>query len=112
MFRNRNTPKEWLYGLTAEEWFQLAAMGQESEVAPCCGDISSLREALNWLATSQGEGEDWLPATEVLERYFQVREEHGLMDTWAFPLLHRVLAGIQKAHPEMWERIEAKMQAW
>lgn len=87
-----------LYGLTADEWFALACVGQDSEVGPCCGDIGQLREALQWMATSHGEGEDWLPRRSVREAYESALAGHDtLASSETFPLLHRVLDGIKEA---------------
>jgi hypothetical protein len=101
--------RQWLYGLTADEWFHLAAMGQDSEVGPCCGNISDFREALNWLATSQGDGEDWLPASAVMRMYHQDSDGHDLPNQKSFPLLHRVLNGIRAAHPEIEQRVKEEV---
>jgi hypothetical protein len=101
--------RRWLYGLTADEWFQLAAVGEDSEVAPCCGDVSDFRETLNWLATSQGRGADWLPAVATWRAYLQDGEEHGFTSRDTFPLLHRVLDGIKAAYPEDVERIRKEV---
>lgn len=87
-------PRKWLYGLTADEWFHLAAEGQDSEVAPCCGDIGELRDWLNALATCQGAGQSWVMCRSVLDAYAVALASHdALASASAFPLLHRVLAG-------------------
>jgi hypothetical protein len=89
-------PRRWLYGLTADEWFHLAAEGQDSEVAPCCGDIGEFREWLNALATCQGKGEAYILLGTVLEAYESAAADHDtLRDATVFPLLHRVLGGIR-----------------
>ncbi len=87
----------WRYGLTGDEWLHLAAEGDESEVGPCCGNISVLRENLNALATSQGDS-GWAKffSQSVLESYEMCRDGHKLANEESFPLLHRVLAGIRK----------------
>lgn len=88
--------RKWLYGLTADEWLHLAAEGQDSEVSPCCGNIGGLREYLNALATYQGEGESSIMLTAVLESYEAAVSDHeAIADATAFPLLHRVLAGVR-----------------
>lgn len=82
-----------LYGLTADEWLHLACEGENSEVAPCCGDIGELREWLQALTASQDAG---LLAKPVLDAYEVALVGHDMLaspDT--FPLLHRVLAGIR-----------------
>lgn len=95
-------PRRWLYGLTADEWLHLAAEGQDSEVGPCCGDIGALREWLQALASCQGEGESWLVAGPTLDAYETALADHDtLADPEAFPLLHRVLAGVRNERPEL-----------
>lgn len=89
-------PRTRMYGLTADEWLHLAAEGQDSEVAPCCGDIGQLREWLNGLATAQGKGESWLFWQPVLDSYEVALGSHdALADEKSFPVLHRVLAGVR-----------------
>jgi hypothetical protein len=96
------TPRTWLYGLTADEWLHLAAEGQDSEVSPCCGNLSELRGALNWLTTSQGDCQDYLAASAVMRAYHLEGDQHNLVTGKDhFPLLHRVLDGIRAAHPEL-----------
>lgn len=108
-------PRKRLYGLTADEWLHLAADGQDSEVAPCCGNISELREYLNALATCQGEGESGIMLRAVLESYEAAASDHDtLADETAFPLLHRVLAGIraeQAAQEEFARAYQAMRQS-
>src|SRR5215469_8248152 len=88
-------PRTWLFGLTADEWLHLACEGQESEVAPCCGDIGQLRDCLQALATLQGEGEAPLLFNSVLESYGTALASHDtLADRAVFPLLHRVLEAV------------------
>jgi hypothetical protein len=90
-------PRTWLYGLTADEWLHLAAEGQDSEVAPCCGDIGQLREWLNGLAAAQGAGESHMFHKVVLDAYAVALADHDtLADEQVFPLLHRVLAGVRE----------------
>ena len=104
-------PRKWLYGLTADEWLHLAAEGQDSEVPPCCGNIGELREYLNALATCQGEGESGIMLRAVLESYEAAADDHDtLADAEAFPLLHRVLAGV-RAEQAVWDRRAAEYQA-
>jgi hypothetical protein len=87
--------RTWLFGLTADEWFHLACEGQDSEVAPCCGNISNLREYLQALATCQGEGEAPLMFASVLEAWEIALASHDtLAEPETFPLLHRVLTAI------------------
>lgn len=87
-------PRTWLYGLTADEWLHLAAEGQDSEVAPCCGDIAVLREYLKDLAVTQ-DGSHQIFVRYLLPSYAHALAAHGeLADKGTFPLLHRVLAGI------------------
>lgn len=87
--------KKWLFDLTADEWLHLAAEGQDSEVAPCCGDIGQLRDSLNWLATSQEEGAAWFPSREVKSHFDIALESHEVLaDAQSFPLLHRVMTGV------------------
>jgi hypothetical protein len=91
-------PRTWLFGLTADEWLQLASAGPDSEVGPCCGEISELREYLAAIAGSQ-EGTVALFRDEMLAVYEATADEHGLRDDAAFPLLHRVLAGLRELAP-------------
>lgn len=87
-----------LYGLTAEEWLHLAAEGDDSEVAPCCANVSAVRELLNQLATLQaGDDAGWQLAVgrRLLEVVEADGDGHGLSDREAFPLLHRVLDGVR-----------------
>jgi hypothetical protein len=99
--------RTWLYGLTADEWFHLACEGGDSEVAPCCGNIGAIRDTLRWLATSQGEGEDWVPARTLVREYSADGGGHDLTSRDSFPLLHRVLDGIHAAHPDIGEEEES-----
>lgn len=97
-------PRAWLYGLTADEWLHLAARGEDSEVAPCCGNLSEARELLNQLATLQAPDDTgWQLAVgrRLLEALSADGAGHGLDDRGQFPLLHRVLDGIreQQANP-------------
>lgn len=89
-------PRKWLYGLTADEWFHLACVGPDSEVAPCCGDIGQLREWLSGLASCQGPGESYMMCGSVIEAYDIALSDHEtLAEAEAFPLLHRVMAGVR-----------------
>jgi hypothetical protein len=93
---NATGPRKWMYGLTADEWLHLAAEGQASEVAPCCGDIDGLRGWLNALATCQDGGLSYLLLQPTLDAYEVAAENHEtLRDPGTFPLLHRVLDGIR-----------------
>jgi hypothetical protein len=98
-------PTQWLYGLTADEWFRLASLNTESEIAPCCGNIGELRDLLRELMTFQSPDETgW--RVSLGERILQVYEAdgnkpgdadagHGLGVAAGFPLLNRVLDGIR-----------------
>ena len=95
--------KTWLYGLTADEWFEVACLDEKSEVAPCCGNIGLLRDLLRELMWFQGEHEDhWqkLLGSQVLESYESLGDEHGLSDRARYPLLNKVLDGIRKQATE------------
>jgi hypothetical protein len=92
--------KTWLYGLTADEWLYLAAEGEASEVPPCCGNIGLIRDLLNALATTQ-VAEDAHGVQQYLGRQLITAleadgEGHGLHEPESFPLLHRVVAGVEK----------------
>lgn len=95
----------WAYGLTADEWLHLAAEGEDSEVPPCCGNISNVRELLNALAVSQAayDDVDWMRMSlgrELLELLGDTFPEdgygHDLNHRDTFPLLHRVLEGVRE----------------
>jgi hypothetical protein len=97
--------RTWLYGLTADEWLDLAARGEDSEVPPCCGNLGTLRELLNALATCQADedtGTQLYIGREVLLSLEGDGNGHGLDSRAGFPLLHRVLDGIraQQADPD------------
>lgn len=97
-------PRAWLYGLTADEWLHLAGEGEASEVTPCCGNLSEVRELLNALATFQSPddtGWQLSMGRHLLEVLGADGNGHGLDDRESFPLLHRVLDGIraQQASP-------------
>lgn len=101
----QDAARRWLYGLTADEWLHLAAEGEDSEVAPCCGNLGHIRELLNALATFQSRDDTgWQLSLgrRIIEALEGDGEGHGLHDPRAFPLLHRVLAGIraQLADPD------------
>ena len=109
--------RQWRFGLTADEWLRLASAGQESEVGPCCGQISELREALQMLTTGQHEelmvdgAVDYTFDKITLEAYEAVLssgDDHTLPDRSKFPLLHRVLDGIREA----WRIHDAETAAW
>lgn len=91
--------RQWLYGLTADEWLHLAAEGDDSEVAPCCANLSAVREALNALAVSQG-ADDYGWQLSAGRRLLKLLGDdgygHGLDDRARFPLLHQVLDGIRE----------------
>lgn len=95
-------PRLWLYGLTADEWLHLSCEGHASEVANCCGSIESVQDALGAVMSLQPP--EYRSMRVML--YRQLREEldadaedgdagHGLSSPGAFPLLHRVLAGLE-----------------
>lgn len=89
--------RKWAYGLTADEWLHLAAEGEDSEIAPCCGNISQIREILNTLATCQASYDGWLRKAvgkELLESLEADGDGHNLQDRETFPLLWRVIDGI------------------
>lgn len=97
-------PQPRLYGLTADEWFRLASMSQDSEVAPCCGNIGELRDMLRELMTFQSEDDlGWRLSlgAHILQVYEGdgnaegSEDGHGLGIAERFPLLTRVLAGIR-----------------
>jgi hypothetical protein len=91
--------RQWLYGLTADEWLHLAAEGDQSEVQPCCGNLGELRELLNELVTSQSPDDTgWRRSIgkRLLSVYEADREGHGLPDRAQFPLLHKVLDGLRE----------------
>lgn len=90
--------REWVYGLTADEWLHLAAEGDESEVQPCCGNIGELRGLLNSLATFQAPYDaGWRISTgkHLIAVYEADGDGHGLPDRAKFPLFHRVLDGVR-----------------
>lgn len=96
MTAETTAPRKWLYGLAADEWFHLACEGQDSEVAPCCGNIGQLREWLQGLASCQGLGESYMMCGSVIEAYEAALSDHdAIADASAFPLLHRVMAGVR-----------------
>ena len=102
-------PASWarLYGLSATEWLHLASEGPDSEVAPCCGDIGQLRDYLQMLTTSQGDGSSLIIVRGFLHAYDVALASHDTLDdAKTFPLLHRVLAGAraEQAAEEEWGR--------
>ena len=90
--------REWLYGLTADEWFHLASEGPDSEVAPCCGNTGEVRDLLRQLMMFQAVDE-WgfrLSLGDALEAAIEADGgEHGLGERDSQPLLRRVLAGFR-----------------
>lgn len=90
--------KTWLFGLTADEWLHLAAEGEDSEVPPCCANMSDFRELLNALAVSQGPNNGWVKVFSMqLLDHPEIKEGgHELDNAEQFPLLHRVLAGAKE----------------
>lgn len=91
--------RQWLYGLTADEWLHLAAEGDQSEVQPCCGNLGELRDLLNELVTFQGPDDTgWRRSIgkHILAIYDADGWGHGLPDRAQFPLLHRVLDGLRR----------------
>lgn len=113
-------PTPRLYGLTADEWFRLASMSQDSEVAPCCGNIGELRDVLRELMTFQSEDDlGWRLSlgAHVLQVYEgdgnkegSSEDGHGLGVAERFPLLNRVLAGIRDEQKHKNERFDALTQ--
>lgn len=91
-------PRTWLFGLSADEWLHLACEGENSEIVPCCGNISVLRYLLMDLVTCQGQG-DGTPrklAPDVLAAYKVALMGHtALESSRSFPLLHKVLGGLR-----------------
>jgi hypothetical protein len=90
--------RTWLYGLTADEWFHLASEGEQSEVAPCCGNLGELRDLLRELMIFQPAHDlGWrLPLGERILLVLDADGDgHGLQDAGQFPLLHKVIAGIR-----------------
>jgi hypothetical protein len=90
--------RRWLYGLTADEWFHLASEGEDSEVAPCCGNLGELRDLLRELAMFQSPYDSgWQDSIgrRVLVVVEADGDGHGLGDRGQYPLLHRVLDGIR-----------------
>jgi hypothetical protein len=91
--------REWLFGLTADQWFHLASEGPDSEVQPCCGTIGELRDLLREILPFQAEHE-WMFRADQCRRIVQIVEEddpddHGLNSKTTFPLLHKVIDGIR-----------------
>jgi hypothetical protein len=90
--------RTWLFGLTADEWLELAALGEDSEVTPCCGTLGELRELLNTLATFQA-AEDWGWHKSIGGHILQIVEAdgdgHSLQNRDMHPRLGRVLDGIR-----------------
>jgi hypothetical protein len=108
-----------LYGLTADEWFRLASMGQDSELAPCCGNIGELRDVVRELMTFQSEDDlGWRLSlgAHLLQVYAGDGNQdgdseagHGLGSKAGFPLLHKVLDGIRYEQEHKDERFDALM---
>jgi len=92
--------RRWLYGLTADEWLHLASEGEDSEVAPCCGNLGELRDLLRTLLAFQSPDDaGWQLSLgrEIVKAVEADGDGHDLGDAAKFPLLHRVLAGIRAA---------------
>jgi hypothetical protein len=94
-----NETRRWLYGLTADEWLHLASESDASEVAPCCGNLGTLRDLLRELLAFQSPDDiGW--RRSLGRRIAKVVEAdgsgHNLDDVTLFPLLHRVLVGIRQ----------------
>jgi hypothetical protein len=95
--RERDT-RRWCYGLTADEWFHLASEGDDSEIAPCCGNLGDIRDLIRTLMTFQAADDiSWRKSVgrHLLKSVEADGEGHGLQDREKFPLLHRVLDGIK-----------------
>jgi hypothetical protein len=89
----------WTYGLTGDEWLHLASEGEESEVQPCCGNISQMRELLMAITTCQASYDRWMRASlgkQLFEALEADGDGHNLQDEKTFPILHRVLAGLRE----------------
>jgi hypothetical protein len=92
------TRRIWAYGLTADDWMQLACAGADSEVQPCCGNISRVRELIWTLLPLQGPHESWMRAAIGKELIMAVAldgDDHCLGERESFPLLHKVLDGLR-----------------
>jgi hypothetical protein len=88
--------RTWAYGMTADEWLHLASEGEDSEVAPCCGNISQIREILQAITTCQAEWDAWLRISlgkQLRESLEADDMGHNLDSRESFPLLYRVLDG-------------------
>lgn len=87
----------WLYNLTADEWMHLANEGEDSEVAPCCGNIGQIRELLQALSACQAESDTGLRqmlGKPLLEMLAADGDGHNLNDHRMFPLLHKAITGL------------------
>ena len=92
--------RTYRFGLTADEWIAVAGAGEDSEVGPCCANLSELREHLNALVTLQGDTDGFtvgLIGNGVARAYAWCADDHDLTPD-QFPLLHRVLAGLRDEH--------------
>ncbi len=90
--------RQWLYGLTADEWLHLAGEGEGSEVTPCCANVSDIRSMLNALAVLQSPDDTGMQLSagrRLLGLLEGDGDGHDLADRGQFPLLHRVLDGIR-----------------
>lgn len=88
----------WLYGLTADEWLHLACEGHDSEIADCCGNIEQIQDSLRAVMSFQPP--EYRSMRVMLYRRLRNEldadgEGHGLDSPAGFPLLHRVLAGLE-----------------
>lgn len=92
------TERRWQYGLTADEWFHVACEGENSEIAPCCGNIGTIRDIIRDLTMFQAPEEfGWRKSLgklllELIEA--DGNDNHGLDDPVQFPLLHKIIEGI------------------
>lgn len=89
-------PRLWLYGLTADEWLHLACEGHGSEVANCCGNIEQIQDTLRAVMTIQPP--EYRSMRVMLHKTLTeelAADDHGLGNPAEFPLLHRVIAGLE-----------------
>lgn len=90
-------PRTYLFGLTAEEWFSVAALGDDSELAPCCGNISNMRELVNTLMTLQDNYVGWM-VRSIGRELLEAVDNDGQHDfpREIFPLFNRILDGCRE----------------
>jgi hypothetical protein len=91
--------KQWAYGLTADEWFQIASNGEDSEVAPCCGNIGQIRDLIRELMMFQSEDDSgWRVSIgkPLLQAVEADGDGHDLSSRENFPLFNRMLDGVRE----------------